>query len=95
MNSKPDLKWADRKLNLTAGCDPTFDYDSLFQNSCFGDNPDFRTFRGRSAFKQVPMCTFVKGSPDPSHFIFETNVEKSRIRQRTTLNLNDVIFNRF
>ena len=55
MNSKPDLKWADRKLNLTAGCDPTFDYDSLFQNSCFGDNPDFRTFRGRSAFKQVSM----------------------------------------
>ena len=30
MNSKPDLKWTDRKLNLTAGCDPTFDYDSLF-----------------------------------------------------------------
>ena len=34
-----------------------------------------------------------KGSPDPSHFIFEINVGKSRIRQRTTLNLNNIIFN--
>ena len=37
----------------------------------------------------------LKGSSDPSHFIFEINVGKSRIRHRTTLNLNDVIFNRF
>ena len=36
-----------------------------------------------------------KGSPDSSHFIFEVNVGKRRIRHRTTLNLNDVIFNRF
>ena len=32
-----------------------------------------------------------KGSPDRSHFIFEINVGKSRIRHRTTLNLNDVV----
>ena len=31
-----------------------------------------------------------KGSA--SHFIFEINVGKRRIRHRTTLNLNDVIF---
>ena len=31
---------------------------------------------------------WVKGSSDPSHFIFEINVGKSRIRHRTTLNLN-------
>ena len=31
-----------------------------------------------------------KGSWDPSHFIFENNVGKSRIRHRTTLNLNEV-----
>ena len=37
----------------------------------------------------------VKGSSDPSHFIFEINVGKSRIRHRTTLNFNDGIFNRF
>ena len=37
----------------------------------------------------------IKGSSDPSHLIFEINAGKSRIRHRTTLNLNDVIFNRF
>ena len=36
-----------------------------------------------------------KGSSDPSRFIFETNVGKSRTRHRTTLNLNEIIFNRF
>ena len=30
----------------------------------------------------------VKGSQDPSHFIFEINVGKGRIRHKTTLNLN-------
>ena len=39
--------------------------------------------------------TTLKGSPDPSHFIFEINVGKRRIRHRTILNLNDLIFNRF
>ena len=38
---------------------------------------------------------FVKDSPDPCHF-FEINVGKRRIQDtRTTLKLNDVIFNRF
>ena len=37
----------------------------------------------------------VKGSSDASHFIFEINVGKSRIRHRTTLNLNGIIFYRF
>ena len=38
-----------------------------------------------------------KGSSDQSHFIFEINDGKSRIRHacRATLNLNEVIFNRF
>ena len=36
-----------------------------------------------------------KGSSDPSQFIFEINVGKSRIRHWTTLNLNHAIFNRF
>ena len=30
-----------------------------------------------------------KDSPDQSHFIFEINVGKSRIRHRTTMNIND------
>ena len=32
----------------------------------------------------------IKGSLDQSHFIFEINVGKSRIRHITTLNLNDI-----
>ena len=36
-----------------------------------------------------------KGSPDPNHFIFDINVGKVRLRLRTTLNLNDNIFNQF
>ena len=36
-----------------------------------------------------------KSSPNQSHIFFEINVGKRRIRHRTTLNLNEVIFNRF
>ena len=32
--------------------------------------------------------SILKGSPHPSHFIFEINLGKSRIRHRTTLKLN-------
>ena len=39
--------------------------------------------------KMVAFQMVVKGSPDPSHFIFEINVGKKRIRHRTTLKLND------
>ena len=34
----------------------------------------------------LPISLKLKGSSDPSHFIFEINVGKSRIRHRTTLN---------
>ena len=37
----------------------------------------------------------IKGSSSPSQFTFEINVGKRRIRHRTTLDLNNVIFNRF
>ena len=36
-----------------------------------------------------------KGSSDPSHFIFDFNVGKSRIRHTLTLNFNDAILNLF
>ena len=37
-----------------------------------------------------PSCeNSFKGSPDPSHFIFEIDVGERRIRHRTTLKLND------
>ena len=35
-----------------------------------------------------------KGSSDPNHFIFEINVGNSRIRHKTTLNLNDAFLDR-
>ena len=37
----------------------------------------------------------IKGIPNPIYFIFETNVGTSRIRQRKTLNYNEIIINRF
>ena len=40
--------------------------------------------------------TFIfKGSPDPTHFIFEINVGKRRIRLETTLNIIDFVSSRF
>ena len=39
-------------------------------------------------FKDGKGLDLFKGSPDPSHFIFEIIVGKSRIRQSTILNLN-------
>jgi len=36
-----------------------------------------------------------KGCSDSNHFIFEINIGKRWIWHRTTLNLNDAIFNRF
>ena len=42
------------------------------------------------------LCSWLfKGSSDTGHYIFEINFGKSRIRNRTTLNLNGVIFNWF
>ena len=43
-----------------------------------------------SKLEIVFHCLQFKGSPDQSHFIFEINVGKSRIRHITTLNLNDI-----
>ena len=45
-------------------------------------------------FSETIFCIF-KGSPDLSQIIFEINGGMRRIRHRTTLNLNDLIFNRF
>ena len=38
----------------------------------------------------IKASTLIKGSPDPSHLIFEINIGKRRIRHGT----NDTIFNR-
>ena len=56
-----------------------------------GVNEDFGTI---DLFLNKILSLF-KGGPVPSHFIFEINVGKKRIRHKTTLNLNDAIFNRF
>ena len=50
----------------------------------------------RSEFPGQPGRTGnFKSSSDPSHFIFELNVGKSRIRHEPNPNMNDVILNRF
>ena len=48
----------------------------------------------KSKFESLTRTKF-KGSWDPNHFIFEINGGKSRIRHRTTPNLNGNIFNWF
>ena len=55
-----------------------------------------KCFSGLSAiFCQQISLSAIKGSSDPIHFSFEMNVGKSRIRHISTLNLNDIIFNRY
>ena len=51
-----------------------------------------REILSRNSLQILEMT--IKGSQDPSHFIFEINIGKRRIRHGTTLNLNDTIFNR-
>ena len=46
----------------------------------------FSTFLGHSNIHQLEI---LKGSPDQSHFIFEINVGKSRIRHKTTSKIED------
>ena len=55
----------------------------LLNLSRFSDVRILPPFRGKA----------VKGSFDQCHFIFAIKAGKSRIRHRTTLTLNDVIFN--
>ena len=42
----------------------------------------------------IDFESIFKGSSDPNHFIFKINVGNSRIRHRTTLNLNDEFLDR-
>jgi len=51
------------------------------------NNVDFREISFLSHFDNGQWDRF-KGSSDPSHFIFEINVGKRRIRHRTTLEFN-------
>ena len=53
-----------------------------------GDNPDHRKYVKEQFKMHFNHVKFFKGSTDPSQFIFEINVGKRRIRQRTTLKLN-------
>ena len=48
------------------------------------------------SLKRLPAgkSPVLKGSSDPSHFIFEINVGKRRIRHTTTLKLNDEFLDR-
>ena len=46
-----------------------------------------REILGRNSLQILEMT--IKGSPDPSHFIFEINVGKRWIRHMTTQKLNE------
>ena len=62
----------------------------------FQVNPYWQTLENSSRFFFGLLAfRLIKGSSDPNHFIFEINVGKRWIRHKTTLNLNDVNFNRF
>ena len=61
------------KLNIGLPVITTSDFNTLF---------NFLT-------KFSSGSCILKGSPDPSHFIFEINFGKRRIRHRTTLKSND------
>ena len=60
---------------------------------------NLNVFLGQSGNQILPIhgqiALGIKGSPDLSHFIFEIEVGKRRIRDGTTMNLDDVVLNRF
>ena len=43
---------------------------------------------------EIALNFRIKGSPDPSHFIFEINLGKSRIRHTITLKWKDEFLDR-
>ena len=74
------LEDAERKSKLTEALDS---YKRLeFQTKDIQDREEQIRVRNPTLFLEI-----FKGSSYPSHFIFEINVGKSRIRHRTTLNL--------
>ena len=55
---------------------------------------EWHDFGWKKVSKNSIVAPTLKSSPAPSHFIFEINVGKSRIRYKTTLKLNDEFRNR-
>ena len=92
------MKCLTPEKTLTGDCE--FLAANLYAKSMFGESAlaNLSIEVGSNGFVQGIFMVFklkIKGGPDPSHFIFVINVGKSRIRHRTTLNLNDAIFNSF
>ena len=69
---------------------------SSTSDGCWANQNWFSGGETKSAlWRKVRSPENVKDSPDPSHFTYEINTGKRRIRQRTTLNSHNVISNRF
>ena len=83
-------------LKLVKHYSPEFDVRKYWAYGCncliMGDLPMSGPGYGQPVDALDMICKqykvkYIKGSPDPSHFIFEINVGKRRIRHITTLNL--------
>ena len=55
---------------------------------------EWHDFGLKKASKNSIAAPSLKGSSDPSHFIFEINLRKSRIRYTVTLKWNDEFLDR-
>ena len=67
----------------------------LIQKAGWTNNADVNQVRYSQGATWTFFSMYCKCSSDQSHFIFEINVGKSRIRHRTTPNLNHTIYNPF
>ena len=85
--------------NMPNICIPSTGYqrDVLFMGCWnFYFAPLAKSVTGFDNVDALNYISFIfKGCPDSSHFIFEIDVGKKRIRHRTTLNSNDAILSRF
>ena len=84
------LKWHTRWSKDEKGAD---DGDDETGDEAKNWASGFIVFKVKLFLDFSPEVSFFKDSPDPSHFIFEINVGKRRIRHRATLNLNNEFLN--
>ena len=97
------LSWDSEAVNRTLNVPPMYRVYKEYQKPQNEQNCELLKYRYDflktivEAIKTVSTINIFRilKRSDPSNFIFEINVGKSRIRHRTTLNLHKVIFHRF
>ena len=81
--------------NSMNGTDPRWDKENVHFIRMYRSVHENRLLRGfLQDFLASVKWIQTKSSSDPSHFIFEINVGKRRIRYTTTLKLNDEFLDR-